>query len=268
MNGWHNVVHVVTGALALSVAGRQGAARTFAIAFGAVYVAVTVLGAAKGDLPVVLGLVSVNAADDYLPRSRRPARARARLRHPPRTGPHHAVSDPVRAQRIAAVMALVGAGAAVAATVASGLRTDAEGSSATVSAASVAGAPALRRGAELDPNDPVLTERPRTPPSPPPATCAPPGRTRAIARGRSRGPSSTRAGGSPACVRGTDFPTASVVGVSAPRGVPGQPRAARARSPAERGLLEPTITWSDNGAATRACTPRWATPGLWRWRAG
>lgn len=66
VNGWHNVVHVVTGALALSVAGRQGAARTFAIAFGAVYGVVTVLGVLAGDPPVVLGLVSVNAADDYL----------------------------------------------------------------------------------------------------------------------------------------------------------------------------------------------------------
>ena len=175
------------------------------------------------------------------------------------------MSDPVRAQRIAAVMALVGAGAAVAATVAWGLRPGAEGSSAAVSAASVAGAPSLRRGAELDPDDPVLAERPRTPPAFPPA------RNLRAARAYTRG----RAGSVTWAVvdtRGrltgmrsrTDFPTASVVKAMllvAYLDSPG--RRERALTPAERGLLEPMITWSDNGAATRVHAAV-GDAGLWR----
>jgi hypothetical protein len=66
VNGWHNLVHIATGALALLVAGRPSAARTFAIAFGFVYLLITILGVAAGDGGVVLGLIPVNTADNVL----------------------------------------------------------------------------------------------------------------------------------------------------------------------------------------------------------
>ena len=66
VNGWHNVVHAVTGLVALAVVGRYHAARAFAVGIGAVYALVTVLGVLAGDPGVVLGLVPVNTADNLL----------------------------------------------------------------------------------------------------------------------------------------------------------------------------------------------------------
>jgi Domain of unknown function (DUF4383) len=66
VNGWHNLVHVTTGALALKVAGSYSAARAFAIVFGALYLAITLLGLIAGDGGVVLGLLPVNTADNVL----------------------------------------------------------------------------------------------------------------------------------------------------------------------------------------------------------
>ncbi len=66
VNGWHNVVHVGTGVLGLFVSRRYTAARNFAIAFGAVYLTVTLLGIIAGDGGVVLGLIAVNTADNVL----------------------------------------------------------------------------------------------------------------------------------------------------------------------------------------------------------
>jgi hypothetical protein len=66
VNGWHNVVHVATGAIALAVARRQGAARAFAIVFGAVYLLVTALGVLADEPRVVLGLLPINTADNVL----------------------------------------------------------------------------------------------------------------------------------------------------------------------------------------------------------
>ncbi len=66
VNGWHNLVHIATGIVGLGVAGRYTAARTFAIAVGAAYLVVALLGLAAGDPGVVLWLVPVNAADNVL----------------------------------------------------------------------------------------------------------------------------------------------------------------------------------------------------------
>jgi Domain of unknown function (DUF4383) len=64
VNGWHNLVHIASGALGLTLAGSRAGARLFALGFGAVYLAVAVWGFVDGSS--VLGIVPVNAADNVL----------------------------------------------------------------------------------------------------------------------------------------------------------------------------------------------------------
>jgi hypothetical protein len=59
----HNVVHIVTGLVALVAAGTYSYARLFLIVFGIIYGLVAILGFMSGD---VLGLFSVNMEDNYL----------------------------------------------------------------------------------------------------------------------------------------------------------------------------------------------------------
>ncbi len=66
VNGWHNLVHLATGLLGLLVAGSYDNSRRFAIALGAVYSLVTVLGLVYGTGDAVLGLIPINAEDDVL----------------------------------------------------------------------------------------------------------------------------------------------------------------------------------------------------------
>ena len=56
MNGWHNLVHLLSGVAALAVAGSRVYARLFAFGFGGVYVLVTILGLAAGDNSTLFGL--------------------------------------------------------------------------------------------------------------------------------------------------------------------------------------------------------------------
>jgi hypothetical protein len=61
----HNIVHLLTGILALIFAAQgEGPARTFSKVFGIIYLIVTVVGFVQGD--TVLGIISVNGADNYL----------------------------------------------------------------------------------------------------------------------------------------------------------------------------------------------------------
>ena len=64
VNGWHNVVHLASGLFLLALSGRHARARTAALAFGAIYGVVTVIGLADGK--DVLGLFPVNPADNVL----------------------------------------------------------------------------------------------------------------------------------------------------------------------------------------------------------
>jgi hypothetical protein len=68
VNGWHNLVHIASGALGLALAGSRAGARAFALGFalgfGAVYLVVTIWGFADGSS--VLSLIPVNAADNFL----------------------------------------------------------------------------------------------------------------------------------------------------------------------------------------------------------
>ncbi len=64
VNGWHNVVHILSGLLLLSAFGKRTAAKTIALLFGLVYAAVTIIGLIDGN--DVLGLIPVNPADNVL----------------------------------------------------------------------------------------------------------------------------------------------------------------------------------------------------------
>ena len=64
VNGWHNIVHILSGVLGLAVWRRPDAARTYALGFGAVYLVVTIWGFITGDQ--VLWLIPVDTADNIL----------------------------------------------------------------------------------------------------------------------------------------------------------------------------------------------------------
>jgi hypothetical protein len=64
VNGWHNVVHIATGAFLVLMAASARTAITGALLFGVVYVAVTVLGFIDGD--DLITIAPVNTADNFL----------------------------------------------------------------------------------------------------------------------------------------------------------------------------------------------------------
>ena len=64
VNGWHNVVHLLSGLVLLSVFRNRKAAKTVALAFGIVYGIVALIGLIDGN--DVLGLIPVNPADNIL----------------------------------------------------------------------------------------------------------------------------------------------------------------------------------------------------------
>jgi hypothetical protein len=66
VNGWHNVVHLASGALGLALAGSFGGARAYAGGFGLVYLVVAILGLAVGDGESLFGLLPVNTGDNLL----------------------------------------------------------------------------------------------------------------------------------------------------------------------------------------------------------
>jgi hypothetical protein len=64
VNGWHNVVHLLSGLLLLAAFRRRGPAKAVALGFGLVYGVVAVIGLIDGN--DVLGLIPVNPADNIL----------------------------------------------------------------------------------------------------------------------------------------------------------------------------------------------------------
>ena len=64
VNGWHNIVHILSGLLGLALARRRDTARAYALGFGAVYLVVTIWGFITGDQ--VLWLIPVDTADNVL----------------------------------------------------------------------------------------------------------------------------------------------------------------------------------------------------------
>jgi hypothetical protein len=66
INGWHNVVHLLSGIIGLAMAGSAASARMFAIGYGVVYVLVTILGFIVGDGGLLLSIIPINTADNLL----------------------------------------------------------------------------------------------------------------------------------------------------------------------------------------------------------
>jgi hypothetical protein len=66
INGWHNVVHLLSGVAGLALAGTAARARVFCVGYGVVYVLVTILGFIVGDGGTLLTLIPINTADNFL----------------------------------------------------------------------------------------------------------------------------------------------------------------------------------------------------------
>jgi hypothetical protein len=67
VNGWHNVVHIATGALGLlAFAAGAYAARSYALGLGVIYVAVAIWGFIIGNGDSILSIIPVNTEDNVL----------------------------------------------------------------------------------------------------------------------------------------------------------------------------------------------------------
>jgi Domain of unknown function (DUF4383) len=64
VNAWHNIVHILTGAIGLLVAGY--AARQYALYLGVIYVVIAVWGFIIGSGDSILGFIPVNTEDNFL----------------------------------------------------------------------------------------------------------------------------------------------------------------------------------------------------------
>ncbi len=65
VNGWHNLVHIALGLLALAVAGSASGARAYCLGIGLVYLVLAIWGFIDSD-GVLIGLVPVNDEDNVL----------------------------------------------------------------------------------------------------------------------------------------------------------------------------------------------------------
>jgi hypothetical protein len=65
VNGWHNLVHVALGVLALAVAGSTSGARAYCLGIGLVYLVLAIWGFVDGD-NILIGLIPVNNEDNFL----------------------------------------------------------------------------------------------------------------------------------------------------------------------------------------------------------
>jgi Domain of unknown function (DUF4383) len=66
VNGWHNIVHIATGALGLVVARSYRGSRGYALGLGAVYLLIAAAGFIAGDVEELLNLIPVNTEDNVL----------------------------------------------------------------------------------------------------------------------------------------------------------------------------------------------------------
>jgi Domain of unknown function (DUF4383) len=66
VNGWHNVVHIVTGLLGLAAAGSYFYARAYAFGLGLVYLAIAIWGFILGDNSSILSIIPINTEDTVL----------------------------------------------------------------------------------------------------------------------------------------------------------------------------------------------------------
>ena len=66
VNGWHNVVHIASGAIGLLVARSYAGSRAYALGLGAIYLIVALLGFLAGDGDEIFNLIPVNSEDNFL----------------------------------------------------------------------------------------------------------------------------------------------------------------------------------------------------------
>ena len=66
VNGWHNLVHIASGAIGLLVAGSYGGSRAYALGIGAIYLVVALLGFLAGDGDEIFNLIPINTEDNFL----------------------------------------------------------------------------------------------------------------------------------------------------------------------------------------------------------
>ena len=66
VNGWHNLVHILSGVIGLLVVGSYANARVYALAFGGIYIIVAILGFIYGDGDSIFKIVPVNTEDNIL----------------------------------------------------------------------------------------------------------------------------------------------------------------------------------------------------------
>jgi Domain of unknown function (DUF4383) len=66
VNGWHNIVHIASGAIGLAVVGSYAGARWYALGLGVVYLVVAALGFIAGDGDEIFNLIPINTEDNFL----------------------------------------------------------------------------------------------------------------------------------------------------------------------------------------------------------
>jgi hypothetical protein len=66
VNGWHNLVHIASGAIGLFVAGSYAGSRAYALGLGVVYLVVAALGFIAGIGDEIFNLIPVNTEDNFL----------------------------------------------------------------------------------------------------------------------------------------------------------------------------------------------------------
>jgi Domain of unknown function (DUF4383) len=66
VNGWHNLVHILTGVLGLAVAGSYSSARLYALGLGVVYTALGIIGLLMSNPDLLLDIVPINDEDNVL----------------------------------------------------------------------------------------------------------------------------------------------------------------------------------------------------------
>jgi hypothetical protein len=66
VNGWHNLLHIASGGIGLLTFGTYAGARGYALIFGAIYLAVALLGFLAGDGEEIFNLIVVNTEDNIL----------------------------------------------------------------------------------------------------------------------------------------------------------------------------------------------------------
>jgi uncharacterized protein DUF4383 len=66
VNGWHNLVHLVTGLFGLAMARSYGPARAYAIGMGILYMSGAIWGFVIGSGESILGFLPVNSEDNVL----------------------------------------------------------------------------------------------------------------------------------------------------------------------------------------------------------